>query len=122
MKKLLATGAVLTVAALSLTGCAGGGSSDEPSSPNTSAKSLKFYSVELPSGKNVDCIGSQYAASVIDPDCDWANTYEGPLHADQDGLQTYVITSPEGIEVTCVASRYSLSVIDPDCDWSATAR
>lgn len=116
MKKLLATGAILAVAAIALSGCASH-SSDEQTGPNDTAKTLKFYSVALPDGKNVDCVGSLYSGAVIEPDCDWANSYGGSPNAESGSLQSYVVTSPAGVEITCVGSRYTGSVIHPDCDW-----
>lgn len=120
MKKLIATGAILAVAALALAGCAG---HRDASDEGPSSGSLEYYSVALPDGQNVDCIGSVYTGSAYVPDCDWDNTYEGPRHSDNNGsLESYVVKNPVGEDVICVSSVYTGSAKGPDCDWSALAR
>lgn len=120
MKKLIATGAILAVAALALAGCAG---HRDASDEGPSSGSLEYYSVALPDGQNVDCIGSVYTGNAYVPDCDWPNVYEGPLHSDNSGsLESYVVKNPVGEDVICVSSVYTGSAKGPDCDWSALTR
>lgn len=120
MKKLLATGTILAAAVFALAGCAGT-SSDSAEGP--SSGSLDYYSVSLPNGENVDCIGSVYTGNAYVPDCDWANTYEGPLHSDDNGaLESYVVENPVGDPVVCVSSVYTGSAKGADCNWPVIDR
>lgn len=120
MKKFAALSALALVAILALSGCAPASDPSEPVAVGSERGSLVLYTVELPEKQAVDCVASQYAASVLHPTCDWANVYSfsGDFKGESGTLKSYTVKADDGREIICVASRYTSSVIDPDCNWN----
>lgn len=87
--------------------------------------SLQVVSVELPGDRAVDCVGSKFHTSVVEPDCNWDRVRDGAPSSkekEHSGLQSYTVSLDGNRELLCVGSIYGSSVIDPDCDWDSINR
>lgn len=120
MKKIFAV--ITVLASFALSGC---GSSvhlnSDPKGPVVKRNTLAVYSVSLPDGKSVDCIGSVYSSDTIDPDCDWKNIYDSDQAVGEKSnkLQSYVVKVRDGREIICIGSVYTSDVVPPDCNWDS---
>lgn len=121
--KSVSVGLGLLVATVSLAGCSPI-PNNKPGYVEGSTGGLKTYSVELPDGKFVDCVASQFSGSVIDPSCDWKNVHSADHRSSDEShtLASYFIEVNEGRKVLCVTSHYVGSKTDPDCNWDALDR
>lgn len=121
MKKTLPALALALAAVATLSGCVGEASD---AGPGIESETLVVYPVDLPGNKVVDCVGSTYSGSVVDPDCDWASIREADAGSSQadSTLKSYRVAMEDGREVICVASRYTGSAVQPDCNWDGATK
>lgn len=119
LSKVIPSGIMLLIGALSLTGCV---SSD--AAPGDEQGNLVVRSVELPSGNYVDCVASNFTANAVSPSCDWEHSYSSSERSPSDNgnLYAYAVEIPAGGEVICVASNFTANMVYPSCDWDAVKR
>ncbi len=107
--------AALLMGALAIAALSGCAAAYDPDEPVTSP--LVTYTVPLGTGQSVECVGSKYTGSVIEPDCNWSNLVSTTGSEESGTLTAYKVSTSTGGDVLCVGSKYTGSVIQPDCNW-----